>query len=496
MNEHAEILAHIHAHLDEHILGIQRFVRQPSISLDKRDLAACAAVFAEELKAAGCEDAEIVDLGDGYPGVWGSIDCGQPETLLIYGHYDVRPVGTEPWTYGAFDGAIAPFGGFPKTIVGRGAAAKGPLLAFVYAMKAILAVKGTLPVNLMFLIEGAEILGSPNYGRLAETRMDRLQKATALYGPRAGQDASGAVGFTLGYKGLIYFDLVASTAAWERGPQGGAVHSATNAVVDNVAWRLIQAMATMTDPATGAIAIPALLAAVSSPKTIEPWEVPMVEGLRGKLAERDPNGVIPGLSPQSPVRRFRDDLSGADLAETYMYGPSMNVSSLRSGYTGPGTKSFLLPDVARATIDLRVVSETPAAEIVQILRDHLDNAGFPDVAIEAHAAYDWFQTSIESPLVQSAIQTLAEKGHPSLPWAMQAFGGPWAHFGKTLGIPSLQGAAPGHGARAATSDEFFVLEGQGPVVGLAELEAHFVSFLYAYAGMGHAAVARAPESVT
>jgi acetylornithine deacetylase/succinyl-diaminopimelate desuccinylase-like protein len=481
MTDHAKTLACIASRLDDHIARIRDFVRQPSVSLEKQALDSGAAWLAGQLRDLGCRDAAVLEVGDAYPGVFGSLDFGRPKTLLVYGHYDVRPVGHEPWSHEPFAGDVGPFAGYPRAIVGRGAAAKGPLMAFLCAARAMIDTEGSLPVNLKFVIEGAEILGSPNYPKLVEARRAELAGVTALYGPRASQDGAGRIGFTAGYKGLIYLDLVASSSAWGRGPDGGSIHSSTNVVVDNVAWRLVQAMATLTDPETGDIAIPALNAAVSTPKKIEEWEQPLVDDLAARLETSDPNTVLPGLSPDFPVRRFKGGLSGAALARRYLYGPAMNVSSLRSGYTGPGTKSFLLPHEARATIDLRVVSDVPAAKLIAMLRDHLDAAGYPDIAIETHGAYDWYQTPLDADLIRATTDTLETHGYAWRPWALQAFGGPWAHYGRVFGIPSLQGGAPGLGARGATSDEYFVLEGKGAVAGLAELERHYVEMLHRYA---------------
>ena len=487
MSEPTELTREIKARMDDHIARIRDYVREPSISLERQALDSGAAKLAGALADLGCPDAEVVDLEDGYPGVWGRLDFGCPKTVLIYGHYDVRPVGTEPWTHDPFDGVIGPFDGFPKTILGRGAAAKAPLMAFICAMKTRIDLTGSLPVNLAFLIEGAEILGSPNYTGLAEAKKDKLADVTALFGPRSGQGPDGTVGFSLGYKGMLYFDMVASAKAWGRGPDGGSVHSSTNVLADNPAWRLVQAMATLTDAQTGEIADDALREAVSRPKTIADWEEPLVQDLADRLLSNDPNTVIPGLNPAFPVRVFKDDLQGRAMAERYLYGPAMNVSSLRSGYTGPGTKSFLLPHEARSTIDLRVISDTTATDLVAMLRSHLDAAGFPDVALEVHAAYDWNQTAPDSDLVSAATATLDGMGLQYKAWPIQAFGGPWAHFGKVFGIPSLQGGAPGLGARAATSDEYFVLEGNERIAGLAELEGYYNAFLDAYAAdMGQA----------
>lgn len=458
--------------------AISAFIRQPSVSLEQQALPEGAEHTAAALRAIGCKDAEVVDVGDPYPGVWGTLDFGRPKTLLIYGHYDVRPVGTEPWTHDPFSGEVTAFDGFDKVVMGRGAAAKGPLMSFLHTVKATVDVTGTLPVNLVFAIEGAEILGSPNFPALVEAR-GGLEKVTGIFGPRASQTPSGLVGFSLGYKGLVYLDIVASATNWGRGPDGGSVHSATNVVVDNPAWRLIAALSTLVDT-DSRIRPKSLRQVLATDKEVAEWEAPLVADLAARIGSGDPNGVLPGLNPSFPVLRFREGLTGEALARRYLYGPAMNISSLRAGYTGPGTKSFLLPHEAIATVDLRAISDVPALELIAIIRNHLEEQGFGDIEIVTRGAYDWNQTPLDADLIAAAVDTHTAMGHEVRPWPMQAFGGPWAHYGKVLGVPSLQGGAPGLGARAATSDEYFVLEGKDGVAGLDGLERFYVAFLERY----------------
>ncbi len=474
----APVLPELAARRGETIAAISDFIRQPSISLERQALPEGAAFTADALRAIGCTDAEVVDVGDPYPGVWGTLDFGRPKTLLIYGHYDLRPVGTEPWTHDPFSGEVTAFDGFDKVVMGRGAAAKGPLMAFLHTVKAMIAVTGTLPVNLVFAIEGAEILGSPNFPALVEAK-GGLEGVTGIFGPRSSQTPSGLVGFSLGYKGLVYLDLVASGAKWGRGPDGGSVHSATNVVVDNPAWRLVAALSTLVDT-DSRILPPALTAALATDKDLADWEAPLVADLARRIEANGANAVLPGLNPSFPVRVFREGLDGEALARRYLYGPAMNVSSLRAGYTGPGTKSFLLPHDAIATVDLRAISAVPARELIGLIRAHLDAHGFSDIEIVKRGAYDWNQTPLDADLIAAAVETHTEMGHEVRPWPMQAFGGPWAHYGKLLGVPSLQGGAPGLGARAATSDEYFVLEGKDGVAGLDGLERFYVAFLERY----------------
>jgi acetylornithine deacetylase/succinyl-diaminopimelate desuccinylase-like protein len=478
-----EAEAWLAARREAHIARIQDFVREPSVSPERRGLEGAAAFLLAQLQRVGCDEAAIIDLDDGFPGVWGRIESGAAETLLVYGHYDVRPTGPENWTRDPFGAEVGTAVGFPQVLFGRGAATKGPLLAFLNAVEALRALD-RLPVNLVFLIEGAEILGSPNFPALVAARQTDVARCTGIYGPRATQDARGAVAVTLGYKGLICFELTAQGTAWGRGPQAVPLHSATAAVVDSPAWRLIEALAAI--GGTQGLAVPELVAAVAARKPIAAWEESLLAGIAARMTESGPDAVLPGFAPQAKVTAFRGGAEGRALLEDYLYGPSFNISGLRAGYTGPGSKTFLLPEAATATIDMRVVSDVPAERMLAMIRHHLDSHRFPDVAITAACAYDWNQTPISAGLVRAALRTMSEHGVSPAIWPMQPFGGPWAHYARALGIPSLFGAAPGHGARATTSDEFFVLEGAGNVAGLIGLELYFMDLLRAVAETGAA----------
>jgi acetylornithine deacetylase/succinyl-diaminopimelate desuccinylase-like protein len=474
---------HIDAHLDADIRKIQALVRQPSVSLERQGLRECAELLARHLAAAGCQEAAVVDVGDDFPGVWGRLESAAAKTVLYYGHYDVRPVGAERWDWPPFGGELVALPPYKRVLVGRGArGSKGPLQAWLNALEAIRAVEGRLPVNVLFLIEGAEILGSCNYLRLAERCREALGHADALLSPGASQNAQGEVSVVLGYKGLLYLELEASGEAWGRGPSA-PVHSAASAVVDSPPWRLIQALATLTDREGQRLRVEGLEPLFEQRKAVAGAEAELLERLQRRFEGRDPHTVIPGLSPAAPVRAFKRGLAGRELLREYLYAPSVNISGLRSGYTGPGTKSFLLPHQAAATLDIRLITDLDAQEVVRRLQAHLTREGFGDVRVHVHGAYDWAQTDPDADVVRATLQTLEARGYPAVVWPMVAFGGPWAHVPKALGIPALRGAAPGYGDRTATSNEFFVIEGDGIVAGLADAEKFCVDLLYAYAAM-------------
>src|SRR6185295_15408938 len=122
-----------------------------------------------------------------------------------------------------------------------------------------------------------------------------------------------------------------------------------------------------------------------------------------------------------------------------------------------------------------------AHEVVRLLKAHLEREGFGDIRINVMGAYNWAQTDPRSDVVQATLQTLEAYGYPSVVWPMVSFGGPWAHVPKMLGIAALRGPGPGFGDRAATSNEYYVVEGDGNVAGLANTENFYVDLLFNYA---------------
>ena len=337
------ISRYIDAHLDEHIRKIQDLVRQPSVSLEREGLRECAELLRRHLAEIGCQETALIDVGDPYPGVWARFYSDAPKTILYYSHYDVRPVGAEHWDWPPFGAELVEMPPYKRVIVGRGALGlKGPLQAWLNALQAINAVEGKLPVNVLFLIEGAEIMGSRNFLQLAKRYWEPLREADALFSPGASQNAEGEVSVVLGYKGLLYLELEASGEAWGRGPSV-PVHSAANAVVDSPAWRLVHALATLTDREGQRLVVEGLAPLFDRRKDIGATERELLERLHRRFAGRDLNTVIPGLSVATPVKLFKRGASGPDVLDEYLYAPSVNISGLRSGYVGPEASHFSCP---------------------------------------------------------------------------------------------------------------------------------------------------------
>ena len=170
---------HIERHWAEHLEATREFVRQPSISADGTGMAEMAAIVRDRIIALGGES-EIIPTPL-HPVVWGRIDAGKPHSLLYYGMYDVQPVVGEEaaWIAPPFAAELRDLPGLGECLVNRGIMnQKGPLIGFLNVLESIRALGEELPLNIVFVIEGEEELGSRNLPGFVREHRDRLRADT------------------------------------------------------------------------------------------------------------------------------------------------------------------------------------------------------------------------------------------------------------------------------------------------------------------------------
>lgn len=471
MNPRHAIHRYIEAHKGEHIEKVREFLRQPSISAEGMGIRESAGLLMRFYRDLGCQEVELVET-EGHPGVWAYLDVGAPKTLAVYGMYDVQPVAGQPWTHDPFGADLVPQPPFPLVVIARGAYnSKGPYRIWLNALESILAVTGTLPVNLMFITEGEEEIGSPHFPQIVARYRDRLARADAVFSPDAAQDIRGKARLSLGNKGIVYLELICSGKRWGRGPQRDWIHSSRKAVVDSPVWRLVHALSTLTTPDGNTIAISGLTDRVRPPS-------PEDEALLEKLAAEFDPAV---WREEWGVSRFVDDLEGVSLLRRFCLEPSLNIDGLSAGYTGPGTMT-VLPHEAACKLDLRLVPDMRAEEAVAALRAYLDRQGYPDIEIRVRVAYEWSKTDLHTEVVQALLRVYDRYGIPCEIWPMTPGSAPMYLFTQPpLSLPLAEGGL-GHGGRHHAADEYLVIEGDGRVAGLVEAEKAFVDFLYTFAG--------------
>lgn len=471
--KHDDVYRHIDANIQAHIGELQRWVRQPSVSAQNRGIAEMAKLLANDLNALQFKEVAIVPTS-GHPGVFGFHDAAAARTLVVYMMYDVQPEETG-WQVQPYDGTVKETE-HGRVLMARGATnQKGPERAFLNAIDSILKTQGKLPVNLLVVAEGEEELGSPNYPQVIDKYEARLKKADGVFFPLNAQDAAGAVSLPLGVKGILSMELQAIG-----GPQGGPtraeIHSSLKAIVDAPAWRLTQALATLVSPDGNTILVPGYYDAIRQPL---PEEQRLVNGLVRGSSPATEETMRKGLG----VQRFAGGVSGRDLFTNLLFTTTININGMWTGYTGEGMKT-ILPHVARARLDSRLVpNQTPDAQL-ELIRKHLAAKGFSDVQIRKISGYPPAQTSVESPIVRAAIGVFNKYGVTPTVQPRLAGSAPYYIFTDRVKLPMVMGGM-GHGSGAHAPDEYLVLEPRGgsKVAGLAQIEKWYVDFLYAFAAM-------------
>jgi acetylornithine deacetylase/succinyl-diaminopimelate desuccinylase-like protein len=158
----------------------------------------------------------------------------------------------------------------------------------------------------------------------------------------------------------------------------------------------------------------------------------------------------------------------------------LNIDGIWGGYIGPGSKT-VLPHKVTVKMDSRLVPNQNAKEIIWKIRRHLDKLGYTDIKIRSLDPYEWAKTGVKEPIVQAAIQAYRKMGYEPEVWPITGSSVPYYLFNRgPLYMPFVD-AGLGHGGRAHSPDEYFVIDGNDKVEGLAGCEKSFAVILDAYA---------------
>ena len=335
---------------DRFLSELKDFLKIPSVSTDpshQGDMINAANWVADQLKGLDLDKVEVFST-TGHPVVYGERSSNNSEavTVLIYGHYDVQPAEPlELWTSDAFDPVEQ-----GENLFARGASdMKGQVVATLKAVEAILAA-GELPVNIKFLIEGEEEIGSPNLADFISRNLDLLSCDFAL-NPDTGMIAPDLPTITYALRGLAYFEIRID------GPDHDLHSGIYGGVVHNPAQALCELIAGMHDE-NGKVTLPGFYDKVrilSDEEKEQLSRLPMGEEfyLRQTGAPE-----LWGEENYTPVERV-----GAR--------PTLEVNGIYSGFTGEGSKT-VLPAWAMAKISTRLVPDQDPEEVHQQLINYLD----------------------------------------------------------------------------------------------------------------------------
>lgn len=205
---------------DEALARLREWIALPSIAAEDLNFPAGAEHMAKLARDAGFQKVEILET-DGKPGVFATLDAGAGRCVGLYFMYDVKQFDPAEWSSPPLESRMVEKPGLGKVIVGRGAVnQKGPESAVLAALHAIRGAGAKLPVNLVLVAEGEEEIGSPHIGQLVHRPEVEaaLEGCIGVFMPSASQDLDGVVTVSLGAKGVVELELVASGETWGRGP--------------------------------------------------------------------------------------------------------------------------------------------------------------------------------------------------------------------------------------------------------------------------------------
>src|SRR5271169_1944918 len=206
------IRAQIEKRHDEAVQRLQHWIQQPSIAAENRGMNEGCDLTMHMLRDAGFTQITKVP-SDGQPGIFATLDAAAPRTVGLYFMYDVKQADPAEWSSPPWEAALVDKPGIGKVVMGRGAVnQKGPEASFLAALHAIRGAGRKLPVNLVFVAEGEEEIGSPHFPQIVR-RPDvqaALGKCGGVFMPSAEQELDGKVTMTLGAKGVVELELVSS----------------------------------------------------------------------------------------------------------------------------------------------------------------------------------------------------------------------------------------------------------------------------------------------
>ena len=412
------VIDFINTNRDRYVDELKAYLAIPSISAlpdHADDVKKCAQWTADELRRIGLENVRLIDT-PGYPVVYGDwLHTEGAPTILFYGHYDVQPVDPlDEWESPPFEATVR-----EGEIYARGAVDdKGQVFMHFKAVEACMTQNGQLPVNIKFILEGEEEVGSANLDDFVREQKDELVADVVVISDSPMFDR-GIPSICYGLRGLTYFqiDLRGSKTDLHSGSFGGAVA--------NPAFVLAQILNQMKDR-SGRVKIPGFYDDVR----------PLRDAERAEFAHLPFN-----------ERRYRTDLgapklqgeTGYTTLERLWGRPTFEVNGLLSGFTGEGAKT-VIPAVAMAKVSMRLVPDQDPETIAKLFEAHIRKIAPKTVELKVtrmHGGKPWM-TDFDNRFVQAAGRAI-EKGFGRKP-VFNREGGSIpvvSTFQEVLGLPSV-----------------------------------------------------------
>ncbi len=375
---------------DEHLNKLKDLVKLPSISFDgfpKNELSSTAIKVAELLQNTGLENVEVLKIDGAHPYVYADwLHAPGKPTILLYAHYDVQPSGNESlWLSKPFEATER-----NGRLYGRGTADdKAGIVVHTAAVASYLQTLGKLPLNVKFIIEGEEEIGSPHLLQFLKTYKDKLQADCMILTDCQNYD-TGLPAITVSLRGLISFDIEikALNSMIHSGIWGGPIPDPTTA--------LTKILASMTD-SNGRLSIPGIWDEVQTLTEVEHkqfQELPYDEAEFKKQA-----GLIEGatLLPSS-------NGTSHPLKQTWRE-PSFVVNAFEANSRNAGN---VINASAWARFGIRIVANMDPLRTIKLVENYIQKN--TPWGLKVSLEYDYtgkaWSTQAKGPAFEAALKAL------------------------------------------------------------------------------------------
>lgn len=380
------------ANYEQTVSDLAALVAIPSISTDgdhQPELELSAALTAEQMRAAGLENVEVLKSGNSNPYAYGEwLGAPGKPTVFLYAHHDVQPINfvdqwkqDDPWKLTRRSGRL----------YGRGAADdKAAISAQLAAVSAWLKTAGHLPVNIKMLVEGEEEIGSANLLGFFKQHARKIQSDVIVVNDTENVE-TGIPSLTYSLRGIVELLVEVETAKIpvHSGMAGGNVPDAAialNVILSRLYWK------------NGRIPVPGLYDRVRKPTAFEKKQVKQLPYDAAKL--RKSLGMMPGTVMATPKMLHPFEQEWLNPAVTVI---AQEASSIR------GASNQVLPK-ASAIVSCRIVADQKPEEVARQLTKLL-SAEPPwgaRVTVKNNGSVKWWRTETGHPAFQMAMAAMKD----------------------------------------------------------------------------------------
>ncbi len=344
-----EVIDYIKKNKENYINELKEFLSIPSISTlpeNKKDILKCAQFVSGKLKDAGMSRVQVFKT-EGHPIVYGEwLGAPGKPTVLIYGHYDVQPVDPiELWDNPPFEPVIK-----DGKIFARGATDdKGQLYMHIKSVEAFFKITGSLPLNVKYLIEGEEEIGSSNLEAFINRYKDLLKCDAVLISDTALYEA-GSPALTYGLRGIAYseIEITGPNRDLHSGEYGGSVANPINVISD---------MISKLHDKNGRITIPGFYDDVIKLTKKEKENFKKLKFSEKKFAKNLKVAELKGEKGYSTLERI-------------WARPTLDCNGITGGFTGKGAKT-IIPSKVSAKISMRLVPDQKPQKIFKLFSKYI-----------------------------------------------------------------------------------------------------------------------------